>query len=51
MISDKARLLNEVSTIASVINPDTNELKLTRRIEEILSNYDISKKIKRASCR
>lgn len=42
MATDKLRMLNDIQTMFSTIYPDADELKLTIRLEEILSNYDLS---------
>lgn len=44
MINDTARLMNDVRTIVSTISPNTDEIKLTHRLEEIIHNYDVHRK-------
>jgi len=44
LINDMARLMNDVRTIVSTISPDTDEIKLTFRLEEIINNYDVHRK-------
>lgn len=44
MINDTSRLMNDVRTIVSTISPDTDEIKLTHRLEEIINNYDVHRK-------
>jgi len=44
LINDTARLMNDVRTIVSTISPNTDEIKLTHRLEEIIHNYDVHRK-------
>lgn len=44
MAQDKLRLLNEVQYLVGIINPEVDINKLTIRMEEVLSNYDIHRK-------
>lgn len=44
MYNDNSKLMNEVSTVASILVKDVDETKLMLRLEEILSNYDIKRK-------
>ncbi len=44
MTNDTARLMNDVRTIVSTISPDTDEVKLTHRLEEIIYNYNVNRK-------
>src|SRR5690625_966134 len=44
MINDTARLMNDVRTIVSTISPETDEVKLTHRLEEIIYNYNVNRK-------
>lgn len=44
MAQDKLRLLNEVQSLVGTICPEVDINKLTIRMEEVLSNYDIHRK-------
>lgn len=44
MVSDVARLMNDLNTVTNIIVKDVDEVKLAHRLEEILSNYDISRR-------
>lgn len=42
--NDTVRLLNDVRTIVVSISPEIDETKLTHRLEEIIYNYDVTRK-------
>ncbi|HZH61764.1 MAG TPA: tyrosine-type recombinase/integrase [Metabacillus sp.] len=44
MINDTARLMNDLEVVVSTLAPDTVQDKLSIRLEEVLSNYDIHRK-------
>lgn len=44
MINDAARLMNDMNVVTGIVAPETDEIKLMHRMEEILSNYDIKRK-------
>ena len=44
MISDRARIINDLESVISTISPDIDLSKLKIRVEEITSNYNISRK-------
>lgn len=44
MINDTARLMNDLEVVVSTLAPETEQDKLSVRLEEVLSNYDIHRK-------
>lgn len=44
MINDTARLMNDLEVIVSTLAPETEQDKLSIRLEEVLSNYEIHRK-------
>lgn len=44
MVHDTSRLANDLNSIISTLIPDVDLMKLTVRLEEVLSNYEIHRK-------
>lgn len=44
MIHDTSRLANDINTIVGTLFPEADMMKLTIRMEEVLSNYQIHRK-------
>ena len=44
MIHDTSRLANDLNTIISTLCPDVDSIRMTIRLEEVLSNYEIHRK-------